>query len=217
MRQRKIKNIDERLKAFIEYIITEFPVSSEEEFKNSNPLYVEIGCGKGKFLNTISKENSRRNFIGIEGNESVALRALEKVKEDDLKNVLIIPSVLKDVDLWFREESIEGIYLNFSDPWPKDRHEKRRLTSKAYVKSFYRILKNGGFIELKTDNDSLYEFSLKTLKEGNFKIAEEAYDLYESSFKENNVTTEYEEKFKERGLKIHYLKAEKSYSHTNNK
>ena len=209
MRQRKIKDIEERLKAFQQYIIKELPLDALTTFPSDNPLFLELGCGKGRFLSSMAKLNPERNYIGVEGNESVALRVLEKLERDEITNVLIIPQVMKDPVSWFQKSSISGIYLNFPDPWPKDRHEKRRLTSPFFLKGFYQILLEKGFIELKTDNDSLFDYSVKTLPQYGFKIAEAALDMEKSCCIDNNIPTEYENKFKEKGLKIHYLKGER--------
>ena len=208
MRQRKIKNIEERLKDFQDCMVKEFPVDTKELFPEDNPLYVEIGCGKGKFLCTIAKDNPDKNYIGIEGNESVALRALEKLKESGLKNAFVIPEILKEAELWFKEGSVSGIYLNFSDPWPKERHTKRRLTSPRFLARYDSIFKDKKHIIMKTDNIDLFNYSVESLKEYGYNINDISNDLH--SYKDNIITTEYEDKFTSKGIKINYFDASKN-------
>ena len=141
------------------------------------------------------------------------LRALEKLeeerKENDLKNLIFIDKYIEDIRDMFRENEIAGIYLNFSDPWPKSRHAKRRLTHSRFLEGYESILKRGGFIEFKTDNPILWDFSVDELEGSPFKIIEKTEDLHKSAFSSRNFTTEYEDKYRLLYKKIYYLKAVK--------
>lgn len=209
MRQRKVKNIEEKLNGY-EGIILQNPENNKGNwgrlFANEHPTYLEIGCGKGRFISSLSLFYPKVNFIGIEGNQTVALRALEKIKALDINNVKIIPEFIRNPEDWFDGGELEGIYLNFSDPWPKERHLKRRLTSKSYLNGYKHILKPGGTLEVKTDNDSFFDFTLQVINSNKIEILEISRDLHKSEFAAKGWITEYEEKFSAKGLRINYLK-----------
>jgi len=209
MRQRKVKNIEEKLESCGELLVgapIDHKGSWQNLFPKMQPLYLEIGCGRGGFITGIAGKNPDKNFIGVEGHSSVALRALQNITIQGLQNVRIIAEYINDPEDWFADHEVSGIYLNFSDPWPKDRHAKRRLTSPKYLSSYKKILKTGAFIEIKTDNEQLFEYSVKSLKDEGFLILELSEDLHNSSLDARNVMTEYEKKFRDEGKRIKYLK-----------
>ena len=184
-------------------------------------LFVEIGCGKGQFIISKAASHPEADFIAIEGQETVILRALEKAREYDnadpagsmsgashgrLTNLKFMLTFVHTMDELFDEGQLSGIYLNFSDPWPKARHAKRRLTHRERLKDYAWALKKGGFIEMKTDNDDLYDFTLREIAAAGYEIVEQTRDLHSSSFESRLTTTEYEDKFSSRGKNINYVK-----------
>ena len=211
MRQRKVKNEEERLARHHQYL-AENPQSMKgkwrQAFENENEIYIELGCGKGKFIMTLAEQNPDRNYIAVEGRGSIILRALEKAAREELNNIVFIKEYVRDINEYFEEDELSGIYLNFSDPWPKDRHAKRRLTHSRYLDGYRSVLKSGRCIELKTDNDDMYAFALNEFTECGMKILESTEDLHGSEFEARKVTTEYEDKFRESGQKINYCKVQ---------
>ncbi len=180
--------------------------SWNQVFDSENPLYIEIGMGKGKFITTLARENPNINYIGIERYTSVLVRAIEKLnQEEKLPNLRFICMDAGEIEDVFDTGEVDRIYLNFSDPWPKDRHAKRRLTSKRFLERYNKILRKDGFIEFKTDNDGLFEFSMEEIPEAGWNIVESTWDLHNSNMVEGNVMTEYEEKFSAKGNPIHKL------------
>ena len=173
-----------------------------EAFGNDNPLYIEIGMGKGAFIIEMATRYPDRNFVGIEKYSSVLVRALEKLKEGELPNLLLIRMDAEFIEDAFSEDEVSVIYLNFSDPWPKDRHAGRRLTSDRFLERYTHILKNDGEIVFKTDNRDLFCFSVETAKNCEWSILNVTYDLHHSEYFEGNVMTEYEKKFSEMGNPI---------------
>lgn len=176
-----------------------------ELFGNNNPIHVEIGMGKGKFIMEMAKQNPDINYIGIEKYSSVLLRALEKNKEVELTNLHFIRYDAEYLNNIFDKDDISRIYLNFSDPWPKDRHAKRRLTSKEFLARYDQCLKEDGQIIFKTDNRGLFEFSLEQAEEAGWITDEVTYDLHNSHYLEGNIMTEYEEKFVSIGKPINRM------------
>ena len=209
MRQRKIKNIEERLEDF-GTLIVEDPQSLKgrwrEFFANDRPIYLEIGCGKGQFITSYAEKYPQWNFIGIEGHQSVALRALEKATEMETDNIKFVLEYVKDVRDFFALGELAGIFLNFSDPWPKDRHAKRRLTYGKRLRQYKDIICEGGAIQFKTDNEGLFDFTLEQIEAEGLEILEMSRDLHASEFQETNITTEYEDKFASTGKNINYVK-----------
>lgn len=178
----------------------------KEIFGNDNPLHIEIGMGKGRFITDLATMNPDINYIGIEKFSSVLIRGIEKLEELELNNILFIRMDAEEICDVFAENEVDRIYLNFSDPWPKDRHAKRRLTSKEFFARYDKILVQEGRIEFKTDNLPLFEFSLEQIPMTNFKITEHTFDLHNDvKMNDGNVMTEYEEKFSSQGNKINKL------------
>ena len=178
-------------------------------FGNDNPIYVEIGMGKGQFLLTLAKQNPDINYIGIERYSSVLLRALEKFDTEEfceLKNIRFICMNAFELPEVFEYGEVEKIYLNFSDPWPKSRHSDRRLTSPRFFGQYDKVLAKDGVVEFKTDNRGLFEFSLESVEEAGWKLLAHTFDLHHNEeMNVGNVMTEYEEKFSSMGNPIHKL------------
>ena len=179
-------------------------------FDNDNiKIYIEIGMGKGDFIIENAKRYPDINFIGIEKYDSVIVRAIQKSNELELNNLKIIRIDALELDKIFNHE-IDMIYLNFSDPWPKDRHAKRRLTSPVFLNIYDKIFKNEGHIIMKTDNINLFNYSLESLEENGYVIKNMTNDL--DCFEEDNIMTEYERKFNKLGIKINRLEGIKDIS-----
>lgn len=167
-----------------------------ELFGNQNPIRIEIGMGKGKFLYTLAAANPDINYIGIEKYSSVLLRAIQKMEEAELPNLRFIRMDAEELTEAFGEGEVDRIYLNFSDPWPKDRHAKRRLPSRQFLERYDKVLKPAGRLEFKTDNRALFDFAIDELPEAGWKTEAVTYDLHhEKELFLGNVMTEYEEKF----------------------
>lgn len=175
-------------------------------FGNKNPIHIEIGMGKGKFITTLAQKNPDINYVGIEKYSSVLVRALEKVKELEVDNLRFILMNAENIEEVFEKNEVNQIYLNFSDPWPKDRHAKRRLTSTTFLGRYNNVLKPEGRVEFKTDNRSLFDFSLDEVPNAGWKIENYTFDLHNDiSLNEGNIMTEYEEKFSKLGTPINKL------------
>lgn len=179
----------------------------ESLFFNQNPIRIEIGMGKGNFIIENAKKYPNINFIGIEKYDSVMIRAVQKLDTLELKNLKLIRMDANRIEEVFDHE-IDLIYLNFSDPWPKARHEKRRLMSPNFLNKYSLIFKNKNRMELKTDNRVLFEYAIKTFNEEHFKIDDICLNLYAEDTS-NNIPTEYELKFKEQGFPIYQIKVQK--------
>lgn len=172
-------------------------------FDSTGEIHIEIGMGKGKFLHALAKENPQINYIGIEKYSSVLLRALQKMEEEELPNMKFIRMDAEDITKVFGRNEVDRIYLNFSDPWPKDRHAKRRLPSRQFLARYDEILKSSGDLEFKTDNRGLFDFAMEELEPASWKIRALSYDLHkEVEMMQDNVMTEYEEKFSSMGNPI---------------
>lgn len=205
MRLRNIKGADEAVanSPFCIHIPTEHKGNWKSLFSNDHPLHIEIGMGKGQFIMSLAKEHPDINYIGIERYTSVLLRALQKMELeplDNLKFLCIDAATLPDI---FAAGEVDKIYLNFSDPWPKDRHAKRRLTSRTFLERYNAILAPEGHIEFKTDNRGLFDFSLEEIPQAGWKIDAYTFDLHhDDSMNQGNIMTEYEEKFSSLGNPI---------------
>ena len=172
-------------------------------FGNNNPVHIEIGMGKGRFITTLASMNPDINYVGIEKYSSVLLRAVEKQDELCLPNLRFIRMDAENITSVFGKEEVDRIYLNFSDPWPKDRHAKRRLTSRQFFARYNEILKSTGRVEFKTDNRPLFDFSVEEVNEAGWKLSVCTYDLHnDEKLVEGNVMTEYEERFSSQGNPI---------------
>lgn len=171
-------------------------------FGNNNPVEIEVGMGKGKFLMELAQKNPDINYIGIERYSSVLLKALQKREDLDISNICFMCVDAKTLADIFEEGEVDRIYLNFSDPWPKDRHAKRRLTSPEFMAVYDKILKKDGVVEFKTDNRGLFEYSLESIPEAGWKIMAHTFDLHHSQMAEGNVMTEYETRFSQAGNPI---------------
>ena len=205
MRLRNIKGADEKI-ATSKYVVQnleEMKGSWKDCFGNNNPLYIEIGMGKGQFLHAMAKEYPDVNFVGVEKYSSVLLRAIQKMEEEEGPNLKFICIDAKEILDAFGEGEVDKIYLNFSDPWPKDRHAKRRLPSREFLAKYDVILKKDGFLEFKTDNRGLFDFAVEELPEAGWKAKAVTYDLHnDEELCKGNIMTEYEEKFSSMGNPI---------------
>lgn len=173
-------------------------------FENENPIYIEVGMGKGRFLTELAMRNPACNYVGIEKYSSVLLRALEKRKElPELLNLYFLRMEAEDLAEVFGEQEVSGIYLNFSDPWPKDRHAKRRLPSREFLARYDQILKPEGRVEFKTDNRPLFEFALEEAAAAGWTVEVCTFDLHhDEALVQGNIMTEYEERFAGQGNPI---------------
>ena len=175
-----------------------------EVFGNNQPIRIEIGMGKGKFIMQLAKENPEINFVGIEKYSTVLLRAIQKMEAEELPNLVFIRMDAEDLNEIFAKGEVDRIYLNFSDPWPKDRHAKRRLESREFLARYNECLKADGIIEFKTDNVDLFKFSLEEIENSPvWHIDVHTFDLHEDPMLNfGNIMTEYEEKFSSKGNPI---------------
>ena len=208
MRLRNIPRADDTLQAHFTVIKNpkEFRGNWTSVFGNDRPIRIEIGMGKGRFLLNMAKTYPNINFIGIERYSSVLLRAVEKFDTEefsDLPNIRFVCMDARELPEVFAESEVDRIYLNFSDPWPKDRHAKRRLESRQFLARYNQILKKDGTIEFKTDNRALFDFALEEVEAGGGTLKEKTFDLHaDARLNEGNVMTEYEERFSAQGNPI---------------
>lgn len=176
----------------------------QEEFKNNNDIYLELGCGRGRFITTRAQQNPNINFIGVDLKDEVLIYALKKLADTELQNARLIPMNIAGIAEVFEKDEISRIYINFCNPWPKDRHNKRRLTHTKFLTEYKKFLKPNSEIWFKTDDTELFEDSQEYFKASGFSIEYLTYDLHNSEFEEN-VVTEYEEKFTSLGMKTMFL------------
>lgn len=206
MRRRKKKGADLKLLSFENLVIKgdeiDFKGNWNEKFQNDNPIHVEFGTGRGKFLTTLAKQNPNINYIAMEMKEEVLLKAVEKAVENELNNILFIWGDVNKILDYFDKGELSRVYINFCDPWPKKRWYKRRLTYRGFLENYKKLLNDDGEIHFKTDNEKLFEFSLNEFSEANLKLKNITLDLANSDY-EGNVTTEYEDKFMSYGMKIY--------------
>lgn len=209
MRARNRKGLKRRIA-----LCTDVTVQAPEEnrgkwnavFGNDNPIHLEIGCGKGKFIAEMAALHPNINFIAMERVENIIILAMEKVKNAELPNVRFLQTEAHRLPEFFETGEISRIYLNFSDPWPKNRHAKRRLTSEKFLPLYRKVLADGGAIWMKTDNRALFDYSIESFEENGFLLQNVCYDLHHSSFPDN-IMTEYEQNFSSKGFPIHRLEA----------
>ena len=210
MRRRNVKNAKQRVESHPELVILnpkDYKGKWNTLFKNDNPIYLEIGMGKGKFLLEHAKSNPNINYIGLEKFDSVIVQAVEKIYPCNLNNILLLNVDAEELLDIFDENEISKIFLNFSDPWPKNRHEKRRLSHANFLNKYQKILK--GDIEMKTDNRELFEFSLISFNENKWKFEDLSLDLHHRNEDEKIITTEYEDRFTSKGNVIYFVKIKK--------
>ena len=175
-----------------------------EVFGNGHPIRIEIGMGKGRFIMDLARQNSDINYVGIEKYSSVLIRGIQKLEADPLSNLYFIRMEAEEITSVFGEGEIDRIYLNFSDPWPKDRHAKRRLPSREFLRRYDEILIPDGVIEFKTDNHDLFQFALEELEPAGWKIVQMTEDLHHNAqMMKGNVMTEYKERFSSKGNPIY--------------
>lgn len=209
MRVRKRPGAEEILAAHPEYVVEgpeQWQGKWQERFGNTNPIHIEIGTGKGQFVVGMAKANPDINYVGIEMQVSVLSIALERALEEELPNLQLLHVNGEELTQYFAENEVDQIYLNFSDPWPKKRHEKRRLTSKSFLAVDEKIIKPNGEIHFKTDNRGLFEYSLSSFSKYGMILEQVWLDLHDSPY-EGNIMTEYEEKFSAKGQPIYRVEA----------
>lgn len=210
MRLRRDKRAPEYLKNHKRVILN--PQSCKgrwhELFENPNPIHVEFGCGKGRFIIEMAKKYPDINFIAVEKVETVVYKACKKVDPEETKNLYFLYFDVQSCEDIFEEGEVSRIYLNFSDPWPKKRNAKRRLTHRDYLKKYQKILCDNGEIHFKTDNKDLFAFSIEEFSSEGWLIKNVTLDLHNSGM-EDNIMTEYEMKFSEMGIPINRLEAVK--------
>jgi tRNA (guanine-N7-)-methyltransferase len=210
MRLRNVKYAAELLEEYPEIVVLnpkQHAGNWNDVFGDEKTIELEIGSGKGKFIYELAEKNSNINYIGIEKFDSVIVRALEKAIFKPLKNLRLIRFDAKHIDEIFKDNEISNLYLNFSDPWPKKRQAKRRLTSPNFLSSYTKILKPEGHIFLKTDNYGLFEYSMMTINDSDdFCIEKIMLDLYQD-LPIDNVQTEFEMKFIQQDKPIYFIKA----------
>lgn len=220
MRLRKTKNLKKRRENCSElrlpYTLPTFNLNDissyqqyfdfEEIFGNANPLVLEIGCGKGQFACTYAGRNPDKNVLAVECEAGVLVKACEKARDMGLSNIRFLEMKAEYLPIFIRPDSICEIYLNFSTPFPKKTYEKHRLTHKNFLEIYKMLLCDGGFIAQKTDNQKLFEFSIESLSQNGFALYNISLDLHNSDF-EDNIVTEYEQKFADQGMPIYRLEA----------
>lgn len=220
MRMRKKKYLEERLAAvsdilfisdiedrnFNTAILEKEYLDLEEWFGNSNPLYLEVGCGKGRFACDFAEQNPNINLIAVEKSGNVITAACEEAKKRGLKNLKFIKCGAEYLEKYLKENSVERIFLNFSCPFPKSGYATHRLTHNRFLESYKKLLKKGGEIHQKTDNMHFFEFSLEQLSASGFALKNVSLNLHKSGY-EGNIMTEYEEKFASKGFPIYRLEA----------
>ncbi|HFL3606330.1 TPA: tRNA (guanosine(46)-N7)-methyltransferase TrmB [Clostridioides difficile] len=212
MRRRRKKGADEKLLSYTKYVlrddIDKLKGKWNLKFRNDNPIHVEFGTGKGKFIKTLAKQNPDINYIAMELKEEVLLKAVEKADASNLNNILFLWGDVSNILDYFEAKELSRIYINFCDPWPKNRWSKRRLTHSGFLEMYNRVLEDDGEIHFKTDNEKLFEFSLNEIAANNWLLKNISLDLGNSEY-ENNVTTEYEDKFMSQGMRIFRCEAKK--------
>ena len=220
---RRKRRLDERISACDRHLIFveggELYKKTEEEkyrildlnelFGNSNDVYLDLGCGNGNFSLVSAKIHPDKNYLGVEKISNVLIVGAERAKEENPDNCLFLNCAVENLKYYLKENSISGIYLNFSCPYPKGTYKNKRLTYPKFLVLYKYLLKYGGKIELKTDNEEFFDYSLLNLKENGFTVEFETRDLYLSGNTEDNVQTEYEKNFLNQGKKILKLKATK--------
>lgn len=209
MRHRIVRTKEATLAAGPEYIVPGEPRDNKGKwkalFKNDNPIWLEIGSGKGQFLTGLAKLHPEINFLACEGLDDVYVRIVEKCLADNINNLLIIPCFMDHATEFFEDGELDKVFINFCDPWPKKRHIKRRLTNRDKLTEYCKVLGEEKFIQFKTDNDPLFEFTLEEIEALGLEMLEMTRDLAKSPYEEKNIHTEYEDKFSGFGKSINYV------------
>lgn len=204
MRLRKQAGVEDKIKE-LKHLFIENPEENKDNWKdvfdNENPIHVELGGGKGRFLTTLAAQNPDINYIFIELRGEVMMKAIEKVQAQNIPNIKFVLRNIDKIEEFFGKDEIDRFYINFCDPWPKARHYKRRLTYRGRLKQYAQILKYDGWVHFKTDELSLFEFSLNEFVDVDLKVKNISLDLHNSGM-EDNIMTEYEEKFSNKGRTI---------------
>ena len=218
MRMRKKKHRDERIERCADIMIqnpSDFKGNWDGAFGRKAPLFLEIGCGKGRFICETAKQNPENNYLAVEKCPDVVLLAMEKAKSEEIPNLKFFYGDVNALYESFEPSEVDGIYLNFSDPWPKNQTAKRRLTHPNFLKIYKKVLKHKGRIYFKTDNRKLFDYSLKTFEDCGFKLYNLTYDLHSEDIP--NIMTEYETLFSEQGVPINRVEAENIKPERSNK
>ncbi|MCD8899257.1 tRNA (guanosine(46)-N7)-methyltransferase TrmB [Staphylococcus gallinarum] len=177
-----------------------------EWFNNDQPIYIEVGSGMGQFITTLAAQNPEINFVSMEREKNVMVKVLDKVLEQNLSNIKLICNDAVELNEYFVDGEVDRLYLNFSDPWPKNRHAKRRLTYHTYLALYKQILKKDGELHFKTDNRGLFAYSLESMSQFGMYFTKINLNLHEEDV-EGNIETEYERKFSEKGSRIYRMEA----------
>lgn len=204
MRMRKKKNRESRLAACSDWLIED---PQTNDFIKNEPIELEIGCGKGTFICQTALQNPNKQYFAVELSTDALINALEKAKEYNIPNLHFINVNAERLGDYFKKGDVSVIYLNFSDPWPKAKHAKRRLTYRSFLSLYQSILSENGKICLKTDNRALFDFSIEEFQSCGWRIEKITYDLHNSPYQLGNIMTEYEKNFSEKGFPIHRLEA----------
>jgi tRNA (guanine-N7-)-methyltransferase len=209
MRLRNIPGAESALREYPTFVdnAVSYKGKWHEYFGNSNPIHVEIGCGKGRFINTLAERHPDINFIAVELKAEVVLRAVQRTEYREIPNLAFVQFNAAVLTELFTDHELSRLYLNFSDPWPKTRHAKRRLTYSSFLATYRQVLKADGEIHVKTDNEKLFEFSLNEFAAERFQLRNITFDLHQSKLAEDNVMTEYEQRFSSRGQRIYRVEA----------
>lgn len=220
MRMRKKRHLDERMEQCGKVCLGWLPDYIAEErqreyaerfdpvkiFGNGNPVHLEIGCGKGKFIQQMAEENPDINFVALEQTANVLITAMERTIKSGVKNLKYYAGKAEYLEKVFPPQSVERIYLNFSCPYPKESYAKHRLTHPVFLSIYRNLITEGGFIKQKTDNQRLFEFSIENFSQNGWKLRNISLDLHNSKIT-GNIITEYEQRFSEMGMPIFYLEA----------
>lgn len=204
---RSVKHKDEIIARCEKWIVKD-PESRKGQWSKAFPgegaLHVEIGSGKGQFITGLAAQNPSKNFIAIEGGDKIFVRLLQKAEQAGAENLLLIPQYVSNLEAIFSPGEVSGIYLNFCDPWPKDRHAKRRLTHRNMLRQYRLITKDDSLLALKTDNQKLFDFSMEEFSKIGLNVLAVSRDLHHCAHAVGNITTEYEDKFAADGCPIFY-------------
>lgn len=212
MRLRHIPGSEEQIEdsPYVVHGPEQYKGSWSKLFGNHHPIEIEVGMGKGRFLMEMAQKNPLINYVGIERYSSVLLKALQKREQLELSNIYFMCVDARTLEDIYEVDEVHKIYLNFSDPWPKDRHARRRLTSPEFMAVYDKILQKDGAVEFKTDNRGLFEYSLEAIPSAGWIVERHTFDLHHSDMAEGNVMTEYEAKFAAKGNPICKLVAARS-------